>query len=210
MTANLLTVLPMALVMIAGPQIVTAIFLATSAGARRNSVAFLAGVALAVTFGVSLFYFSGGLANSSDTPEGSSDTLDIVIIVLLLVLAGVVFLRRKDTTQPAWMGRLQEATPAFAFRLGVLLFLAMPTDILTMLTVGHYLGNHASPWWHVLGFVALTVLLAGVPLLVLLLLGDRANEILPRVRDWMNAHSWIVSEAVIALFVAIEISSLAG
>jgi hypothetical protein len=34
--------------------------------------------------------------------------------------------------------------------------------------------------------------------------------LLPKVRDWMNANSWIVSEVVIGLFIAIAASSLAG
>jgi hypothetical protein len=38
----------MAVVMVAGPQIVSAIFLATSEQARRSSIAYVIGVALAV------------------------------------------------------------------------------------------------------------------------------------------------------------------
>jgi small neutral amino acid transporter SnatA (MarC family) len=47
--SDLLAALPMAIVMVAGPQIISAIFLATSDQARRNSVTFLLGVALATT-----------------------------------------------------------------------------------------------------------------------------------------------------------------
>ena len=36
----------------------------------------------------------------------------------------------------------------------------------------------------------------------------RAQAPLPKVRDWMNTNSWIVSELVIALFIGIEINSL--
>ena len=46
------TVLPMAVVMSAGPQIVSATFMTTSQGAKRNSLAFLGGVAVATTIGV--------------------------------------------------------------------------------------------------------------------------------------------------------------
>ena len=49
------TVLPMAVVMSAGPQIVTATFFATSADAKRNSLAFLGGVAVATTIAVTVF-----------------------------------------------------------------------------------------------------------------------------------------------------------
>jgi threonine/homoserine/homoserine lactone efflux protein len=106
------------------------------------------------------------------------------------------------------MGKLQSATSRFSFRLGLLLFLLMPTDIITMFTVGGYLGRHGNPWWHTLLFIGLTLLLAGAPLLILLLLGKRAEVLLPRMRDWMQTNSWIVSEAVIVLFLVITISGL--
>jgi hypothetical protein len=39
-------------------------------------------------------------------------------------------------------------------------------------------------------------------------LGQRAVDSLPKVRDWMNENSWIVSEAVIALFVVLQVNTL--
>jgi small neutral amino acid transporter SnatA (MarC family) len=48
---SFLTVLPLAFVMIAGPQIISATLLATGPDARRSSLAFLAGAALAITAG---------------------------------------------------------------------------------------------------------------------------------------------------------------
>jgi hypothetical protein len=41
------------------------------------------------------------------------------------------------------------------------------------------------------------------------LLGHHAEDILPRVRDWMNQNSWIVSEIVLVIFAALTINSLA-
>lgn len=43
---SFLTVLPLAIVMISGPQILSAIFLATSEEWRRNSLAFVVGAAV--------------------------------------------------------------------------------------------------------------------------------------------------------------------
>lgn len=56
----------------------------------------------------------------------------------------------------------------------------------------------------------MTALLLGSPAIGVLLLGHRAKTVLPRVRDWMNDNSWIVSEVVLLLFVAITINSLAS
>ncbi len=75
-------------------------------------------------------------------------------------------------------------------------------------TVGAYLAHHDAAWWHTLVFVAATVLLAGIPLLLLLLLGRRARTLLPKIRNWMTANSWIVSEILIAFFLAMTVKNL--
>jgi cytochrome c biogenesis protein CcdA len=205
---NLLAILPLAIVMIAGPQIISATLLATSQDARRNSLAFLAGVALAITAGTMVAYWVTGLVKSTarDTSQGTFATvIDWLVIVLLVVLMVRVFAKRKDTEPPKWMGRLQTADARFSFRLGLLLFLVMPTDLITMVTVGAYLARHGDPWWHSLPFLVLTLLLAGLPLLVLLLLGERGQVLLPKLRDWMNTNSWVVSEIVLVFFLALNI-----
>ena len=86
----------------------------------------------------------------------------------------------------------------------------MPTDVLTMVTVGAYLARHGDPWWHSLPFLLLTLLLAGLPLIILLLLCRRAEILLPKLRDWMSTNSWVVSEAVIVFFLILTISGLGG
>jgi threonine/homoserine/homoserine lactone efflux protein len=196
----------MAIVMSAGPQIVTATFLATSRHPRRNSIAFLLGVALATTIGVTVFYLLGsGVSDEDDTGKG---WLDWVIIVLLAVLAVRTFLyRNKEKEPPKWMGRLEHAEPRFAFKMGLLLYLVMPTDLITMATVGAYLANEGEPLWHGVGFLVATLIVAGLPFLALLLLGDRAETLLPKVRQWMTDNSWIVNEAVILFFLAISLFS---
>jgi hypothetical protein len=203
-----LKVLPMAVVMVAGPQIVSAILLATSAQARRDSVAFVGGATLATTIGVTAAYLLSSSAGAL-TKGARSDVIDYGIIVLLLILLVVVFRKRRDTRPPKWMSKLQRATQSFSFGLGFLLFLAMPSDIVIMMTVGAYVAHHGSPWWHTLPFVLLTALLAGAPVIILLLLGKRANVILPRMRDWIDANSWIVNEIVIGFFLVMTISGLA-
>jgi hypothetical protein len=45
----------------------------------------------------------------------------------------------------------------------------------------------------VLPFVLLTLLFIALPALLLVILGQRAQKILPKVRAWMNDNSWIIS-----------------
>jgi hypothetical protein len=57
-------------------------------------------------------------------------------------------------------------------------------------------------------FVLVTLLLVGLPLIDLLLLGKRGEDLLPRVRDWMTNNSWVISETVLVFFLALTISGL--
>jgi hypothetical protein len=205
-------VLPMAFVMVTGPQIVTAILLATGLHPRRDSAFFLLGAAAATTIGVTAAYCLTGLLGKHASPLTGDDRIeravDLAIVVLLLFLAWRVFRQRRNTSPPRWMAKLETATPLFALKMGLLLFLLLPGDLLSMATVGAYLAHHEAAWWHTLVFVAATVFLAGIPLLLLLVIGRRAKTLLPKTRDWMTANSWIVSEIVIAFFLLMTLKGL--
>jgi hypothetical protein len=205
---DFLTVLPLAFVMIAGPQILSSIFLATSEHWPRNTAAYLAGAAVSVTAFASLAYL---LSSGAPRPKGgSNDTIDIIVLVLLVAAMVHVFLARKTAKPPKWMGRLETANPRFSFRLGLHLLGIFPTDILTSVSVGASLANHGAPWWHLLPFIGLTLLFLGLPALALLAFGRRGRAFLPKARDWMNANAWVVSEIVIVFFIIIIINSLVG
>jgi hypothetical protein len=204
---NFLTLIPMAFVMVAGPQILSAIFLATSENWRRNSAAYVFGASLSITMFVTIAYLVGG-GGSGGGP--SSDTVYVIVLVLLVAAAVHTYLKRKESEPPKWMGKLQTASPGFSFRLGFLLLGVFPTDILTSVAVGGYLAAHNDPWWHYLPFVALTLLFLALPSLLLLAFRERGQAFLPKARDWMNTNSWVVNEVVIVFFIAITISSLAG
>ena len=48
-------------------------------------------------------------------------------------------------------------------------------------------------------------MIAGLPLTLLLLMGQRAERTLPEIRQWMNDNSWIVNEAVLLFFLAMSL-----
>jgi hypothetical protein len=203
---SFLTLLPMAFVMIAGPQILSAIFLATSENWRRNSAAFVTGATLSITLIVTAAYL---LLNGASNEGASNDTIYVIVLVLLLIAMVHVYRARETAEPPKWMGKLQTATPSFSFKLGFLLLGVFPTDILTSAAVGSYLAGHGDPWWHCLPFIGLTVLLLSLPSLLLLIFRERGQAFLPKARDWMNTNSWVVNELVLLLFVGLTASSLA-
>jgi hypothetical protein len=204
---TILQILPLAFVMVAGPQILSSIFFATSENWRGNSAAYVLGAALSISIIVALaFLLSDGASN-----QGASNDA-IYYIILALLLFGVVhtFRTRKTAEPPKWMGKLQTATPIFSFLLGLALLGVFPSDLLTSVSVGSYLSARGDPVWHFLPFLGLTLLFLALPGLLVLILGKRAEVSLPKARDWMNTNSWIVNELVLILFVGIVISSITG
>jgi Sap, sulfolipid-1-addressing protein len=202
---DLAKILPMAFVMVAGPQIISAFFFATSESWAKASAAYVLGAALSITAVASAAYF---LANgaSSDNGDSGLNGIDYAVLALLLFAALHTYRNRNQSEPPKWMGKLQTATPKATFVLGFLLLGFFPSDIVTSVTVGSFLGNRGDAWWEILPFVAFTLLLLGLPALLVAALGTRAKEFLPKARDWMNTNSWIVSEFVIVLFIAIILS----
>jgi Sap, sulfolipid-1-addressing protein len=203
---DLVKVLPLAFVMVAGPQILSAIFFATSENWRRNSAAYVVGAALSISIVVTLAFLLG--VGASD--QGASNEAIYYVILALLLFAMVHAFRARNTAEPPkWMGKLQTASTRFCLVLGFLLLGFFPSDLITSISVGGYLSAGDDPLWYYLGFLALTLLFLAAPSLLVLILGRRAEELLPKARDWMNANSWIVNELVLLLFVGIVISNIA-
>jgi Sap, sulfolipid-1-addressing protein len=197
--------------MIAGPQIISAFFFSTSQNWRGTSLAYVLGALITVTFFVTAAYFiakgvKGGGGNSSKRSSGH--VLDGVVLGLLVIAAVYVFMKRKTSEPPKWMGRLETATSKFAFTLGLLLLGIFPTDIISSFSVGASISRDGHPWSYTVPFILLTVFLVALPALCILMVGKRAEVFLPKARDWMNDNSWIVSEFVIGLFIALTIKSL--
>ena len=203
-------ILPLAFVMIAGPQIITSFFLATSEKWAKVSVAFIAGAAVAITTVVTIAYFVGaGLKTAGNKHSGTAGhIIDWIVLALLLFLAARAYLKRHESEPPKWMRGLEKERPKGAFLLGLALLSVFPTDIASNIAAGFHIARHSDPWWQCLPFVALTLLLLAVPSLMVVLLGKRANQVLAKMRDWMNQNAWIISEIVLAFLAAITIKSL--
>ncbi len=204
---NILAVLPLSFVMVAGPQIISSFFFATSEEWRTDSAAYVLGGAISLLTVVTIaFFVAQGISSGGSPSESGSRTLDFVIVALLLLAMAHVSRGRKQSEPPKWMGKLQTATPRFTFILGLLLLGIFPSDLITSIAVGAHLANHGEPWWHVLPFVVLALLLLALPALAVLGLGQRARTLLPKIRNWMDENSWIVSEVVLVFFIAIVLS----
>ena len=201
MDSTQLQILPLALIMVMGPQILTAIFLVTSHEPVKNSGAMLVGVVIAASLSL-LIWFGLYSALGINPPSGSGPSTADYVVAGLLALVGIhTFLGRHTASVPKWMTALQEAEPKRAFTLAFLLILLMPTDIVAVISTVHWLHNNHDNVVHGWPLVAATTLLMALPILGYLLLGRRAREAMPGIRDWLTTNAWLVNIIVIVYFI---------
>ena len=203
-----LQVLPLAITMMAGPQIMTAIVFVTHPTPVRVSAAFLIGVAAAVVVETTIWYLLGGLIDLGDPSSNSSSgtIIQLVLVGLLLLLAIFVYRHRENAEPPKWLGGLLTASPMKALTVGFVLILVMPTDVISMMTVGVNLQHNGDSLIDAVPFCLATLLIAALPLLGYLLFRRRAQTAMPKVRDWMQDNSWLVNIIVIGIFIFLILS----
>ena len=204
---NLTKLLSLAFVMIVGPQILCAIFLATTENWPRNTLAFIVGAGVSITTAATIaFLLSAGASNQG----ASSNTLEIIALVLLVGAAVHTLLTRKQSEPPKWMGKLEAAQPKTSFKLGFLLLGVFPTDILTSFAVGSYVSSHNEPWWSRADLRAVDPVIPRCTVAADRRLRPTGSGFSAEGQDWMNNNSWVVSEIVLALFIVLTASSLAA
>ena len=198
-------ILPLAFTMMVGPQIITSIILVTAKNVVRPSLAYILGVAVASLSGTLAFSL---LAQVFDwTVGGTNDPSPVALflqtaLILLLIFASIrTYMKRKTITLPKWMSKLQDPNSREMFKLGLLLILLMPSDLVIMATVGINLASNSGNQIALFPFIALTVLIAAMPLIFYLFFRKRAVKLMPKVREWMNGNSWVVSIAAYVIFI---------
>ena len=161
----------------------------------------LIGVVLAAALSLAIWH---GLYEALDIKprSGSGPSTADYVVAGLLALAGIhTFIGRHDASVPKWMSALQKAGPRRALTLGFLLILLMPTDIVAVISTVHWLHDNHDNLLHSWPLLAATILLMALPILGYLLLGRRARDAMPGIRDWLTKNAWMVNLIVIVYFI---------
>ena len=202
-----LAVIPLAITMNAGPQIMSEIIFVTTRKALKLSASFLAGGLIAVTAGVTITYTIASVLGNSVSLGDSSDSgalgniIQYVLVGSLIILSIRSYLTRATSEPPRWLGAMENAKPSTAFTTGLLLFSVFPSDLVILFTVGMNVAQQNAGLVAALPFVGATILIGALPVLFYLLFRDRAQRAMPKVRHWMNTNSWLVNIIVYVIFI---------
>ncbi|MGH2907474.1 MAG: GAP family protein [Solirubrobacterales bacterium] len=202
-----LHILPLAIAMMAGPQIISSIVLVTAPKPVKPSVAYVAGITLAVCLGigVSMLFFllvdKGASLHEGGQKSSTAKVLELAFVALLVALSIRTVLNRQNIKPPKWMNSLQSMPPSGTFKLGIGLVYLMPTDLVILVTCGLDLVSDKHSYLDAAPFIGLVALIASLPLLAFVLFHRRAERAMPAVREWIQRNAWAVNLFVYALFI---------
>lgn len=198
-------VVPLAIAIAASPfTIIPAILLLFTPRARATSLAFLAAWVVALAAGVTVFVLlAGKIQGFEETPTWVAWTR--IVLGGALVVFGVRqwLTRHQPKPPPAWMHRIETATPRTAVRLALLLAYANPKVLLLTAAAGLSIGaaelGSRDTAVAIAVFTAVAAISVAVPVILYAILGERMLGPLTRVRDWLERNNAVVMSIVITL-----------
>jgi hypothetical protein len=203
--------IPLALVISLSPlSIIPAVLVLQAPRPRPSSLAFLGGwlLGLAALTALSVAA-SGALGGLHKSPPTWASWLRVVL-GSALILFGIYrwVTRHGHSDSPAWMRSFASITPARAGLTGAVLAVVRPDVSLICVAAGLAIGGSglgaAGDWVCAAFFVAGAASTVAIPILAYLGAGERLDEPLARLKDWMernNAALLAVVLVVIGLMV---------
>ena len=194
--------LPLAIGIAISPiPIIAVVLMLTTPRARVNGPAFILGwlLGLGVIGAIVLAIADPAKASSSGAPATWVSWLKIVLGVLLLLVAVRQFRGRPHEEQaamPNWMGAIDNFKPLAAVGTGALLAGANPKNLLlavggaaTIAQTGIAAAQQAIAY---VIFAVIATIGVGAPVGIYFAMGNRSQDILGRLKDWMGQHNAVI------------------
>ena len=136
----------------------------------------------------------------------------IVLGVLLLLVAARQFRSRprgdEEPQMPKWMSTIDKTTPLAAFGLAAALSGANPKNLLLAIAGAAAIAQTGiSGVQQAVAYVVFAVigtLGVGIPVGIYFALGERSQEMLARLKDWMTQHNAVIM-AVLCLIIGAKL-----
>jgi hypothetical protein len=219
------TSLPLAVGIAVSPlPIIAVVLMLTSRRATVNGPAFVLGwlIGLGVVGAVVLAVSGPSGASTSGAPATWVSWVKIALGLLVLVVAVRQFRARPTGDQPPrtpkWMATIDRTTPLAAVGLAAGLSGANPKNLLLAVAGGAAIaGTGVAGAQQVVAYTVFAVigtLGVGAPVVIYFAMGQRSEQLLARLKDWMSEHNAVIM-TVLCLVIAAKlvgdgISGLAG
>lgn len=203
----LIELVPLALVVALSPlSIIPAVLVLHTARPRPTALAFLAGWLVGLAALTSIFLeVSGLIGGLGGKPPGWASWLRIVVGAALIVFGVYRWLMRKKSAHtPKWMQSMSKLTPARAGVTGLALTIVNPKVLFICAAAGLAIGTTGlggtRVWLAVLWYVVVAGSTVALPILAYAVSGDRLNEPLTRLKEWMERqHAVLVAGILVVI-----------
>lgn len=199
--------IPLAMVIALSPlSIIPAVLALQTPRPRPAGLSFLGGwlIGLAALTMIAL-EASSLLGARQNKPPGWASLLRIVVGAALIAYGIYRWLvRNKSTHAPKWMQSLSKLTPLRAGAAGAALTVANPKVLFICVAAGLAIGSAGLDTRHeLLGlvwFVALAASTVAIPILAYAVSGDRLDQPLAKLKDWMNRqHTTLLAVVLVVI-----------
>jgi threonine/homoserine/homoserine lactone efflux protein len=210
--------IPLALVVALSPlSIIPAVLMLHSPRPRPTGLAFLAGWLVGLAVVTQIFVeVSNVLGGGLDKPPGWASWVRIVAGGALIVV-GVYkwFTRGQSDHSPKWMSSFAKITPARAVVTAMVLVVANPKVLFMCAAAGLAIGTEglgrSGAALGLLCYVAIAASTVALPVLAYAVSGDRLDQPLTRLKDWMEAqHAALVAAILVVLGLLVLYKGLHG
>lgn len=202
--------LPFAVAVALSPiPIIAVVLMLTTRLARVNGTVFIAGwlAGLAVVGVIALSIAGPADASSSGAPATWVSWLKVVLGAALLLVAALQFRNRPRSGDrvelPKWISRVNEIKPLPAAGLGVVMGLN-PKNLLlgvaaaaAIAQTGISAGEQAIAY---LVFALVGTLGVGTPVGIYLAMGERSEQLLSDLKDWMAQYNAVITAVICLIF----------
>lgn len=199
----LISIIPLALVMVTGPQILTSILIATQSKWKKQASLFLIGSTLGMATVISVAYFTGFSLGKNSNGNG---ILKAIIVCLLAYLIVTTYLNRNVKKQSKILDKLQNLNDKTVFAAGLFLMSIFPTDLITNLSVGSTLAYRDKPLWLSLVFIFVTLILLGLPFIFRLVFPKKADSLISQLKQYMKDYAWVINEIILILILVMTLT----
>jgi threonine/homoserine/homoserine lactone efflux protein len=209
--------IPLALVVALSPlSIIPAVLVLHTPRPRPTGLAFLVGWLVGLAGLTIIFLELANLVVDLNQPPRWASWVRIVVGTALIVFGLYRWLLRKRSTHtPGWMQSLGKLTPARAGAASVALAVVNPKVLFMCAAAGLAIGtaglgnNHV--WLPVIWYVAAAGSTVAIPILAYAVSGDRLDEPLKRLKDWMERrHAVLVAGILVVIGVLVLYKGIHG
>jgi threonine/homoserine/homoserine lactone efflux protein len=197
--------IPLALVVALSPlSIIPAVLVLHTPRPRPTGLAFLVGWLVGLTGLTLIFLQLANLVVDLNQPPRWASWVRIVVGAALIVFGLYRWLMRKRSTHtPGWMQSLGKLTPARAGAASVALTVVNPKVLFMCAAAGLAIGTaglgNNNVWLPVVWYVAAAGSTVAIPILAYAVSGDRLDEPLKRLKDWMERQHSVLVAAILVV-----------